>query len=74
MPATEVHCGLVPLDVAQRAADEALAQLEDWRIGIMEVMEDAREEGGLHGPAFVQTFGSCLSKVTMVGLLCYGGG
>ena len=69
---TEARCrndrGLVPLDVAQKAADEALAQLEDWRVGVMEVMEDAREEGGLNGPAFAETFAPCLSKATFIRL------
>ena len=69
---TEVRCrnqfGLVPLAVAQRAADEALAQLEDWRIGILEVMQDAHEEGGVDGPSFATTFAACLSKATFIRL------
>lgn len=65
--------GLVPTEEAQKAVDEVLAQLEDWRVGVLEVMEDAREEGGLNGAAFAEIFGACLSKATLIHLL-YGFG
>jgi hypothetical protein len=67
-----VEC-LVPIEEAQRAVDEALAQLEDWRTGLLEVMKDAHEEGGVNGAAFAVTFAPCLSKATFIHLV-YGFG
>ena len=65
---TAVCEDLVSVAVAQAAIDEALATLDEERIGLLEIGMCIREEGGAHGYALAQVVAPYVSKETCMRL------